>query len=71
VQGKLRAVRTDLPIERADFVERFAGMAHADIERVLVRAIKNMVLGGRQFVTEDLLDRAQEREAARRSVMKK
>ena len=71
VQGKLRAVRTDLPIERAGFVERFAGMAHADIERVLVRAIKNMVLGGRQFVTEDLLDRAQEREAARRSVMKK
>jgi AAA+ superfamily predicted ATPase len=71
VQGKLRAVRADLPIERADFVERFAGMAHADIERVLVRAIKNMVLGGRQFVTEDLLDRAQEREAARRGVMKK
>jgi SpoVK/Ycf46/Vps4 family AAA+-type ATPase len=71
VQGKLRAVRTDLPIERPDFLERFAGMAHADIERVLVRAIKNMVLGGRQFVTEDLLDRAQEREAARRGVMKK
>jgi hypothetical protein len=71
VEGKLRAVRTDLPVKRADFVERFAGMAHADIERVLVRAIKNMVLGGRQFVTEDLLDRAQEREAARRGVMKK
>lgn len=71
VHGKLRAVRADLPIERPDFVDRFADMAHADIERVLVRAIKNMVLGGRQFVTEDLLDRAQEREAARRGVMKK
>ncbi len=71
VQGKLRAVRADLPLDRPNFLERFAGMAHADIERVLVRAIKNMVLGGRQFVTEDLLDRAQEREAARRGVTKK
>lgn len=63
---KLRAVRTDLCLDRDDLVEAFIGMTHADIERVLVRAIKSMVLGGRQFLSEDIVDRAREREAARR-----
>jgi len=71
VQLKLRAVRTDLPLGSRDFLGRFRGMAHADIERVLVRAIKSMVLGGRQFLSEDIVTVAQQREAERRRVVKK
>lgn len=67
---KLRAVRTDLTLDREDLVAGFQGMSHADIERVLVRAIKGMVLGGRQFVGEDLLAQALEREEARRLATK-
>lgn len=69
VSLKLRAVRTDLPLESSHFVARFAGMTHADIERVLARGIKNMVLGGRQYLTEDIVAGAHEREAARRRVL--
>jgi SpoVK/Ycf46/Vps4 family AAA+-type ATPase len=66
LRAKLRAVRTDLSLERHDLVSRFDGMSHADIERILVRAIKNMVLGGRKFVSEDIVERALEREKARK-----
>lgn len=65
VKLKLRAVRSDLPFDRRDFFDQFEGMTHADIERVLVRAIKYMVLGGRQYLTEDIVTRAQDRESAR------
>ncbi len=65
LQVKLRAVRTDIAFDRTDIVTRFKGMSHADIERVLVRAIKGMVLGGRKFVSEDLLTQALLREVAR------
>jgi SpoVK/Ycf46/Vps4 family AAA+-type ATPase len=70
LRAKLRAVRTDLSIERPDFVARFENMSHADIERVVVRAIKNMVLGGRKFLSEDIFDRAHERETARRHAVR-
>mgnify|MGYP000204835480 CR=1 FL=1 len=70
VRSKLRAVRTDLPFESSDFLGRFAGMTHADIERVLVRSIKYMVLGGRQFLTEDIVTRAHHREVARQGALK-
>lgn len=61
---KLRAVRTDLRWDET-LVGRFDGMSHADIERILVRAIKAMVLGGREFLTEDIVERALRREQAR------
>lgn len=70
LQIKLRTVRADLSFERDDLLDGFAGMTHADIERVLVRAIKMMVLGGRQFLSEDILNRARVREAARRHLTK-
>lgn len=67
---KLRAVRTDLPLDRSDFLDLFSGMAHADVERVLVRAIKTMALDGRQFLSEDIVHSAHHREAARRTALK-
>jgi AAA+ superfamily predicted ATPase len=40
-------------------------MAHADIERVLRRAIKDMVLQGREFLTEANIRTALAREESR------
>jgi len=48
---KLRAVRSDLPLSDRSFVKLFAGMTHAEIERIVLRAIKGMVLRGSEFVT--------------------
>lgn len=71
VSMKLRAIRADLPLERPDFLDQFVGLSHADIERVLVRAIKTMILDGRKFLTEDLVAAAQERERERRKVLRR
>ncbi|TAM02706.1 MAG: ATP-binding protein, partial [Rhodanobacter sp.] len=38
------------------------GMAHADIERVLRRAIKEMILSGREFLEKSHIDAALARE---------
>jgi SpoVK/Ycf46/Vps4 family AAA+-type ATPase len=69
LHAKLRAVRTDLSVDRPDLVARFERMSHADIERVVVRAIKNMVLGGRKYLSEDILESAHQRETARRNAL--
>lgn len=63
---KTRAIRSDLPLSDTQFVNRFTGMSHSDIERVLVRAIKDMILKGREFLSKDLVTRALEREVDRR-----
>lgn len=63
---KTRAIRSDLPLSETQFVNRFTGMGHSDIERVLVRAIKDMSLKGREFLSKDLVMRALEREVDRR-----
>lgn len=68
---KLRGVRHELPVDDPNVGEQLAGMSHADIERVVVRAIKQMVLGGRQFLTLELFDAALEREKYRVAGAKK
>jgi SpoVK/Ycf46/Vps4 family AAA+-type ATPase len=62
---KLRPVRHELPIEDRAFLARFAGMSHADIERVIVRAIKAMALKGSEFLTLPLVEDARKREEQR------
>lgn len=62
---KLRGVRHELPVESPELISRLAGMSHADIERVAVRAIKQMVLSGRQFLAPDVFAAALEREKHR------
>jgi AAA+ superfamily predicted ATPase len=62
---KLRAVRLDFSLEDQSIVNPFNGMAHADIERVLRRAIKDMVLQGREFLTEANIRTALAREESR------
>lgn len=62
---KLRGVRYELPIEDRAFLARFSGMSHADVERVIVRAIKTMALKGSEFLTLPLLEDARKREEDR------
>jgi SpoVK/Ycf46/Vps4 family AAA+-type ATPase len=63
---KLRAVRSDLPLSDRSFVKLFVGMTHAQIEHIVLRAIKAMVLRGGEFVTRDLVEQALAREKKHR-----
>ena len=63
--AKLRGVRHELPLEDDAFIAGFAGFAHADVERVLIRAIKAMILKGREFLTVDMVCNARTREEHR------
>lgn len=52
---KLRPVRHELPVHRPAFLKPFLGLAHADVERVIVRAIKTMALRGEDVLRQDYL----------------
>jgi len=60
---KLRGVRRQFEIN--DVTTLFKGMAHADVERVLRRGIKDMVLAGEEFLATRHLDAAGRREKPR------
>ena len=64
---KLRSFRREFEIEDARIAGLFKGMSHADVERVLRRAAKDMVLGGKEFLSERHLQTALRREDARRA----
>jgi len=63
---KLRGVRREFDIDDAYDIGMFKGMSHADVERVLRRAIKEMVLSGQQFLQIRHLQNGLRRESARR-----
>jgi SpoVK/Ycf46/Vps4 family AAA+-type ATPase len=65
---KTRAVPSNLPLRDESFVSRFAAMSHADVERVVVRAIKDMVLKRHAVLGEDLLLEALRQERERQEV---
>lgn len=62
---KLRGVRYELPLDDRSFLNQFKGFSHADIERILIRAIKAMILKGREFLTLNLMEEARQREEQR------
>lgn len=62
---KLRGVRYELPIEDPAFINLFKGFTHADIERIIIKAIKTMALKGREFLTFEILEEARKREESR------
>lgn len=66
LEVKLRGVRRDFEAADDRVIAAFSGQAHADIERVLIRAIKAMVLANREFLTRDLIKDALTGEARRR-----
>ena len=59
---KLGGVRRNFEPGDSQVASLFKGMAHADIERVLRRAVKEMVLSGREFLERSHLDGALARE---------
>jgi len=68
---KLRGLRRDFEIEDAEFVSQLKGMSHADVERVLRRAAKDMVLSGKEFLSERHVQSAIRREDVRRARLKR
>lgn len=64
---KLSGLRREFDIEDARIAGLFKGMSHADVERVLRRAAKDMVLTGKEFLSERHLQTAIQREDARRT----
>ena len=64
---KLRGLRREFSLEDGRIAALFKGMTHADVERVLRRAAKDMVLAGQEFLTERHLKSAIQREDARRA----
>lgn len=59
---KLSGVRRNFETDDKTIVESFHGLTHADIERVLRRAIKEMVLAGRKYLETSHLKSALARE---------
>jgi len=68
---KLRGFRRDFEIEDADFVSQLKGMSHADVERVLRRAAKDMIFSGKEFLSARHVQSAISREDARKSRLKR
>lgn len=64
---KLRGLRREFEIDDTRITSMFKGMSHADVERVLRRAAKDMVLAGKEFLSERHLQSAIRREDARRA----
>lgn len=62
---KLRGVRRDFEIDDKRVILLFIKMSHADVERVLRHAIKEMVLKGQEFLQLCHLEKAQKRELNR------
>jgi len=59
---KLSGIRRNFEADDAQVASLFKGMSHADIERVLRRAVKEMILSGREFMEKSHLDTALARE---------
>lgn len=68
---KLRGLRREFETDDARITTLFKGMSHADVERVLRRAAKDMVLSGKEFLSERHLQSAIKREDARRARAKR
>ena len=54
---KLSGIRRNFDVDESKTASLFKGLSHADIERVLRRAVKQMILAGREFLeVSDLKD---------------
>lgn len=59
---KLSGIRRNFEVDDHHVASLFKGLSHADIERVLRRAVKEMILDGREFLEKAHLDVALSRE---------
>lgn len=62
LEVKLAGVRRNFNTESRDITGLFKGLSHADIERVLRRAVKEMILAGREFLEVSHIKEALSRE---------
>jgi len=67
---KLRGLGREFDVDDSAVTDLFRGMSHADVERALRRAAKEMILAGREFLSERHLQAAVRREDGRRARMK-
>jgi SpoVK/Ycf46/Vps4 family AAA+-type ATPase len=68
---KLRGLRREFEIDDATFINQLKGMSHADVERVIRRAAKNMIFSGKEFLNERHVQLAIRREDARKARLKR
>lgn len=59
---KLSGIRREVDTDDHELANLFKGMSHADIERVLRRSVKEMILSGREFLQRSHIDEALKRE---------
>lgn len=62
LQVKLRGVRRDFELTDHQVITLFANLTHADVERIIRRAIKEMVMKGQEFLQAHHLKKARQRE---------
>lgn len=62
LQLKLRGVRRQFELDAPKIFELFKGLSPADIERIVRRAVKRMILRNIEFLSADELAHAKERE---------
>lgn len=63
---KLSGVRREFDTDDYEIANLFKGMSHGDIERVLRRAVKEMILSGLEFLQRSHIDEALKREYRRK-----
>jgi AAA+ superfamily predicted ATPase len=63
---KLSGVRREFDTDDHEIANLFKGVSHGDIERVLRRAVKEMILSGREFLQRSHIDEALKREYRRK-----
>jgi SpoVK/Ycf46/Vps4 family AAA+-type ATPase len=62
LQLKLRGVRRQFEVDAPELAKMFKGLSPADIERIVRRAIKHMILRNQEFIAVKDLSQAKERE---------
>jgi SpoVK/Ycf46/Vps4 family AAA+-type ATPase len=62
LQLKLRGVRREFEVDAPELAKMFKGLSPADIERIVRRAIKHMILRNQEFLAVKDLSQAKERE---------
>lgn len=65
LQVKLRGVRRNFEETDDKTLSHFSSMTHATVERILLRAIKEMILAGQEFLEVNHIKKAIKREKAR------
>jgi SpoVK/Ycf46/Vps4 family AAA+-type ATPase len=65
---KLQSIEYELPLDSTSFVQKLDGMSHAEIERIVIQAIKQVILKSRNLLTIDIFEQAIKREESRKNI---